>query len=201
MLTYRPHNKRIHQALTTEDQALVARNRGIIRFIAKCFDLCAHHQIANRRHRDDPTPIGLNQGNFCALIAFRAETDTVLAQHLQSTQKNTTYVSNTAQNDLLEVMGDNGLSKIVEVVSCSKVLALEADEITDASTWEELGVVFRYVPNGQAKEKLLAFAECASIRGEDIFFPLSSKLSRQQVLICDDAERKLMTVQETGLGK
>ena len=46
--------------------------------------------------------------------------------------------------------------------------AILADEVSDASGWEQLGVALRYVKNGKPCEKLVKFIACESIRGEDI---------------------------------
>ena len=59
----------------------------------------------------------------------------------------------------------------------SKFYAVEADEVTDTSNWEQLGVVLRYIQNDEAKERLIAFTECEGIRGEDLFRSLVDVLS------------------------
>ena len=88
---------RIENVLTIEAQATVRRNRSILISIAKCIKFCARQGIALRGHRDDSTSPALNQGNFRALIAFRAETDAVLASHPKTVDKNATFVSKTLQ--------------------------------------------------------------------------------------------------------
>lgn len=39
----------------------------------------------------------------------------------------------------------------------------QCDEVTDASNWEQLGVVIRYVVNGKPIERLIEFIECEEI--------------------------------------
>lgn len=41
----------------------------------------------------------------------------------------------------------------------------QCDEVTDASNWEQLGVVIRYVVNGKPIERLIEFIECEEITG------------------------------------
>ena len=41
---------------------------------------------------------------------------------------------------------------------------ISADEVTDVSNWEQLGIVMCYVRNCQAIEKLLEFAQCDDIK-------------------------------------
>ena len=43
-----------------------------------------------------------------------------------------------------------------------------ADEVTEVSNWEQLGIVVCYVRNCQAIEKLLEFAQCDDIKGASI---------------------------------
>ena len=69
------------------------------------------------------------------------------------------------------------LKKIIEDVKSSKFYAVEADEVTDTSNWEQLGVVLRYIQKDEAKERLIAFTECEGIRGEYLFRSLVDVLS------------------------
>ena len=57
---------------------------------------------------------------------------------------------------------------IVQDVKSSWFYAILADEVSDVSGWEQLGVALRYVKNGKPCEKLVKFIACESIRGEDI---------------------------------
>ena len=140
---YKQPSSRIQNLLTAEAQATVQRNRAVLTSVAKCVEWCGRQGIALRGHRDDSTAETLNQGNFRALLSFRAETDIVLAQHLQSAQKNATYVSKTVQNDLQEVMGNYITSQIVEEVRRSGFFGVQADEVTDCRNLEQLGIVIR----------------------------------------------------------
>jgi len=140
---YNQPGGRLDNLLTTEAQMTAQRNRSVLTSIAKCVEWCARQGIALRGHRDDSTSTYLNQGNFRALVSFRAETDQVLDNHLKCADKNATYVSKTVQNDLLDVMADYVLSKIVEEVRMSGFFGLQADEVTDARNWEQLGIVIR----------------------------------------------------------
>ena len=45
---------------------------------------------------------------------------------------------------------------------------MSADEVTDVSNWEQLGIVVRYVRNCQAIEKLLEFVQCDDVKGASI---------------------------------
>ena len=66
-------------------------------------------------------------------------------------------------------MGDFIRDHIVAEVKESRYFSISADEVTDVSNWEQLGVVFRYVTDGQAVEKLVGFVACDKVCGADIF--------------------------------
>ena len=53
-----------------------------------------------------------------------------------------------------------------------------ADEVTNISGWEQLGVALHYIKNNVAHEKLVEFVACDSITGRDISMNLMSLLQR-----------------------
>ena len=132
----------IHQRMTTQVQELVQRNRKVIASIVKCLQLCARQGIALRGHRDDSSSEALNTGNFKAVVDFRAEAgDEILKEHLHSSSSRSTYISKTTQNQLLACMENAIRESIVCDVSNAKHYSISADEVSDVSGWEQLGVV------------------------------------------------------------
>ena len=79
-----------------------------------------------------------HQGNFIELVHFRAETDEVLADHLQSAPRNALYTSKTIQNSLIDVVRQRILRDIVSEVNRAKYLTIIADEVSDLSNKEQL---------------------------------------------------------------
>jgi len=159
----------IDQRLSTQAQELVQRNRKVIASIVKCLQLCARQGIALRGHRDDSSSEALNTGNFRAIVDFRVEAgDEVLKEHLQSCSSRSTYLSKTTQNQLLTCMGDAIRDCIVADVKDAKFYSISADEVSDVSGWEQLGVVLRFVKSNKAEEKFIAFRSCASVTGEAV---------------------------------
>ena len=103
-------------------------------------------------------------GNFKAVVNFCAEAgDVVLQEHLKSCSRRETYISKTAQNELLLCIGNLIRNEIVADIKKSKFFSVIADEVTDVSNWEQLGIVFRYVKDGEAVEKLVGFVACKSV--------------------------------------
>lgn len=162
--------QRLDTMMSVASQERVAKNRAILTSIIKCVKFCGRHRIAPRGHRDDSTSDDLSLGKFKALVNFRMESgDELLQSHVASCSSPETYISKTSQNELLECMGDYIREHIVTEVKESKYFSISADEVTDVSNWGKLGIVFRYVRDGQAVEKLAGFLACDKVRGADIF--------------------------------
>ena len=45
---------------------------------------------------------------------------------------------------------------------------LQADEVTDRSNWEQLGIVLRYTKNCSTVERLIEYPACKTITGQAI---------------------------------
>ena len=85
-----------------------------------------------------------------------------MKKHLQSCPKTATYrsISKTTQNDLLQCIADFVKGKIVEEVkgeAAGSYYAVIADEVTDSSNWEQLGIVLRYPKDNAPAERLLEY--------------------------------------------
>ena len=161
---------RVDLALTNESQQLVTRNRTVLTSIIKCLEYCGRQGIALRGHRDDSTSDDINKGKFRALIDFRIESgDVILKDFLEkNSAKNATYLSKTSQNDLLDCIGEFILTKIITEVKANQFFGLEADEVTDTSGWEQLGLALRYVKNNEPVERVVNYIACESVSGADI---------------------------------
>ena len=85
-----------------------------------------------------------------------------MREHLASAPQNATYTSPNIQNQVIEVLGDHILQKILTKVKQAKYFSLIADEVTDCSNKEQLGVVLRYVDSDNCciREDLMSFLEC-----------------------------------------
>ena len=122
-----------------------------------------------RGHRDDrkyqgeigePSKItGL--GNFIELLNFRVDAgDLILKEHLLSAPKNFTYISKTAQNELIECCGNAIEEILINDIKKSKYFSIMADEASDYATLEQLSIVICYVDlNSGIKEVFLRFFE------------------------------------------
>ena len=88
-------------------------------------------------------------GNFWALLQFRiAAGDIVLRDHLALCSRNATYTSYRILNQILDILGNTVVQKIVQRVRDATYFTVMADKVTDSSNKEQLSLVLRYVsPN------------------------------------------------------
>ena len=145
---------------------LVARNRKKLQSIIETIILCGRQNIFLRGHRDAGTDMERtceSHGNFLALLQFRISSgDSILKEHLSTAPKNATYMSPDIQNQVIQVLGDHMLHKILINVKEAKCFSVITDEVTDSSNKEQLAVVLRYVnpTDNCIREDLVSFLEC-----------------------------------------
>ena len=124
--------------------------------VVKSLELCGCEGWAFRGHRDDSTSQDKNKGNYLALLQFRVDAgDEALTDHLEEGPQNAQYTSKTCQNDLLKCMKDYIQETIISEVKAQPwgpLYTIEADEVTDISSWEQLAIVMRYLKEGKPIE-------------------------------------------------
>ena len=129
-----------------------------------------------RGHRDNVTDLEMFQGLtimaiFLALLNFRIEAgDTVLGEHLCTSARNAIYISNTVQNQIIDVLVDQ-IRQIIQKVQAAKWYTVIADEVTDISNKEQLSIVLSYVESDSlvVREDIVGFTECdTGISGQNL---------------------------------
>ena len=148
---------------------LVASNRRKLQSIIETILLCGRQNIPLRGHRDSGLDIERssteNHGNFWALLQFRVDAgDLVLRDHLANTPRNAMYTSPDIQNQIVDILGDHIQEKILLKVRKAQLFTIIADEVTDCSNREQLGLVLRYVDpdNCCIREDIVTFLNCDS---------------------------------------
>ena len=128
--------------------------------------MCGRQNIVLRNSNDSATNLEkggtVNHGNFWALLKFRIDAgDDVLAEHLSNAPRNAMYTSGDIQNQLISVLGDQIRDQILDQLRQAKWFTIIADEVTDVSNKEQLGLALRYVnPNDNlVREDLIHFME------------------------------------------
>ena len=104
----------------------ITRNRSILHSILKTIYLCGKQNIPLRGDTEE-------KSNCIALINYRAETDQILATHLQNSPPNTRYLSPTIQNELIDSCGRQ-LQVIVSECNSANCFSVIADETTDETS-------------------------------------------------------------------
>ena len=106
------------------------------------------------------------------MINFRIDAgDQILENHLNSRSKAATSISKTTQNELLLCIKDFIQLKIVNEVKNLSIIpqyGILADEVTDTSNKEQLGLVLRYTIGNNIVERLYEYVDCKSITGESV---------------------------------
>ena len=140
--------KRVDTSMNDKSKEIIEKNKSFLKSIIKCIEFCGRQGLAIRGHRD----LGSygahdkleNEGNFKTLLNFRVDSgDKDLENHLLSCKKNASYISNTCQNDLLICIKEYIQSAIISQIKqqdFGPLYGLQADEVTDTSNWEQLGI-------------------------------------------------------------
>ncbi|XP_050065649.1 zinc finger MYM-type protein 1-like [Aphis gossypii] len=149
--------------------------------IIECIILCGRQEIALRGHRDfgpinfnnesDGNNSNLNEGNFRAILKYKAKVIDYLKNHLESESRNK-YISPQIQNEIITICGDLILSKLVKMVNASQCFSVLADETTDVSVKEQLTLCVRFVngtgENAKLCEIFLKYVNVHNLTGQHL---------------------------------
>ena len=84
-----------------------------------------------------------------------------LTNLIKQAPKNATYRSKTIQNQIIDVMGEYVINKIVADIKKTKLFSVLADEASDVSNQEQMALIVRYMnEENQIKEKFISFLHC-----------------------------------------
>lgn len=176
----------IHNILDKKRQEEVLKNRERLGSIIKTVLFCGRQGIPLRGHLDYG-PLNLNEepdhneGNFRALLRFRAESgDKILTEHLENCGRNS-YISWRTQNEVISAANDIILKKIVERINRSQCFSVLADETTDIATVEQFSVCVRFIENDKICEEFLQFIPVVSTTGKDLAASLLEYLQRWKI--------------------
>ena len=162
---------------------VIEKNRKFLTSIIKCVEWCGRNGLALKGHQDDATiKDKTHQGIFKNLLDFCIDAgDIALKEYLETASKNASYISKTTQNQLLDCVKEYVEEVIISEIRAQKIgpkFAILADEVTDISNHEQLGLVLRYMKNGQPIERLIEYIECESITGQALCEDIKKTLLR-----------------------
>ncbi|CAF3478552.1 unnamed protein product [Rotaria socialis] len=107
---------------------LIKQNRAKLMKICSTILLCARQMIALRGHVENEE--SRNRGNFIEILQWASSTDSLVNSILNDSNSNSTYLSPTIQNEILNILADQIRRKI------------SGEDITGK---EQMSVVLRYV--------------------------------------------------------
>ncbi|XP_065684766.1 zinc finger MYM-type protein 1-like [Hydra vulgaris] len=144
----------IEVSLDSSRKQRIEENKKKLESIVKTIIFLGRSDMPLRGHRDDRKYQGeigessknTGLGNFIELLNFRVDAgDLILKEHLLSAPKNSTYISKTIQNKLIECCGNAVEEVLLNDIKKSKYFSIIADEASDCATIEQLSIVIRYV--------------------------------------------------------
>ncbi|XP_065678240.1 uncharacterized protein LOC136093203 [Hydra vulgaris] len=151
--------------------------REVIKRIMSIIKLLASQCLAFRgstEHLFQP-----NNGNFLKLVELLSEFDPVMEEHIRRIQRESdkwsvTYLSNNIQDELINLMGNSILRKIVEITKIAKYFSIIADCTPDVSHYEQLSLTIRVVTFNSIQNKyeiaefFIGFFEASDSTGEGL---------------------------------
>ncbi|KAF0732371.1 zinc finger MYM-type protein 1-like, partial [Aphis craccivora] len=135
---------------------------------------CGEQEISLRGN-DDSGPLNLakppkKDGKFRALLRYRANFgDENLKNHLINSNRNSTYISPSIQNEIIDICGQLIRKNIVTKINKADCFSILCDETLDVSGTEQLSMCVRYVDqNNQLREDFLCFLPVYDLTGENL---------------------------------
>ncbi|XP_046673522.1 zinc finger MYM-type protein 1-like [Homalodisca vitripennis] len=151
--------------------------------------LCGRQGLALRGNNDTGRIVlqgpDYNDGNFRALLRYRAATDVKLKLHLEHSPKNAMYISNRIQNEIISICNQMIQKQLINKINDSKAFTLMADELADISGVEQISICIRYVSEDHGKFKIcedfLSFIPTTQLTGKGLADVILSFLETSQI--------------------
>ncbi len=110
------------------------------------------------------------KSNFSNLLELQRKHDKSLDEHLKTSGKNATGTSHRVQNEVIDLLGGQVGSVIIDRVKKAKWFTLLADESADISKAEQVALILRYIRETlegiEVREDFLKFTSTTSSKGE-----------------------------------
>jgi len=101
-----------------------------------------------------------NKGNFLELVKMMAKYDSILAEHIQYTNRNESYLSHQIQNDFIATLAKRVTTVIADEVKAAKFYSVIIDSTIDKRRVDQLSLSLGYVTSEEnAIERFIMFAE------------------------------------------
>jgi hypothetical protein len=140
---------------------LVDSNRATLKLIIDVMVMIGISEKGYRGH--DEKADSVNKGLYLEMLELMAKYNADLHKFLDeaSVWKCT---SKTFQNDMLQSIHAVCIAEIQKELDSVTMVAVEADESPDVSHKEQLVIVFRYLFDGEIRERFIGFVDCSADR-------------------------------------
>lgn len=133
--------------------------------------LRGHRDSGNITFTDDFT--GPNEGNFRAILKYRALGDENLRKHLESAGQRNKYTSPSVQNEIVAACYEVLTQKVVSQIKLAKVYSVLTDETQDLAAIEQVTNCIRYVTKNEdnqhcVREDFIKFTPTSSTTGNRV---------------------------------
>lgn len=163
----------VNLQINEQNKKIIEENKNKLRPIIETILLCGRQGLPLRGNshyvdiREQPVS---NEGNFRALLRYRASVDIDLSAHLGSCAQNAKYLSHRVQNEMIDCAQKLISQKIVEAVNSSRSFSVLADESADIAGIEQMSIVVRYFNDSTKSihEDFLTFVAMKDCSGEMI---------------------------------
>ncbi|KAL4135465.1 hypothetical protein QTP88_007071 [Uroleucon formosanum] len=149
----------------------VAENREIVRTIIDVLVFISRQNIALRGHNEKH--LSLNKSNFLELISLLGDYHPTLENHLNTIKlkdhNRLTFLSNSSQNALLNILKEQIRAKILDDIKHSQMFSVIIDTTTDISNLERFTLIAHYVYKGFIQERLVALITASDGTGKGLF--------------------------------
>lgn len=148
----------VHQQIAQQHQGEIEQNRDHVKKLIDVILLLVRQGLPLRGHRENLA--STNTGNFLEISQLLAKYDTSFSIHLE---KHTSYTSPKIQNEIIEIIAQLTLDKIVTEVKACGFFSIMVDEARCFKE-EQLSISIRYAKNLDTEERFLGFIDCSTSR-------------------------------------
>ncbi|XP_033225893.1 zinc finger MYM-type protein 1-like [Belonocnema kinseyi] len=129
----------------------ILKNRQNMIPVVEAIIVLGRQELALRGHRDSGNIViqddftGPNEGNFRALLKYRAKGDPILRSHLEGPRKRDKFTSPSIQNEIIDACYEILTQKAMSKIKAAKFYSILTDETQDLTTIEQVTLCIRYV--------------------------------------------------------
>ena len=183
------NDRTVLEGLVKAERKGIEKNRKILTKIIDAVLYLARQGLAFRGHSEYQGLgcLSTNEGIFLELMKLLAKYDSLLVQHLLTSDRDATYLSPDIQNELIQSLSAQVLSNIVSEINEARYFAVIVDSTIDISRIDQFSLSLRYVTaNCDAVERFIQFSELPGAKAEDFFNSLLSatKNLRLSITMC-----------------